>query len=316
MPRRPSPPITRSEAQADFWNPTRHHDQPDPCTVLDRVVSSYIPTVRALEHARSRPAVDSAGIVVTAMPNTPGAADLPGVLSETRTLQQRFPNACVLLGHNATRDNVLTQLAQHPIAHFACHANTVATSPSHSHLLLHDDRLTTMDISAQSLIRAKLAYLSACATTETHPALADEAIHITAAFQLAGYAHVIGALWPIMDNIAPVFAALLRQSDVRDRSGCPRASSRRPPDPPGLPQRPLILGFPHPHRTLNRSESMMGDDELLTAVRSAIRRRSAGGWTSIGASCRCTATRYWARSWIPRTTCRKPCCIGFSAFYG
>jgi CHAT domain-containing protein len=54
------------------------------------------------------------------------------------------------------------------------------------------------------LTDASLAYLSACETTVTTPGLADEAVHITGAFHLAGYRHVIGTLWPIYDDLARV----------------------------------------------------------------------------------------------------------------
>jgi CHAT domain len=37
--------------------------------------------------------------------------------------------------------------------------------------------------------------------------LADEAIHLTSAFQLAGFPHVIGTLWPIADRIAVAVAS-------------------------------------------------------------------------------------------------------------
>jgi CHAT domain-containing protein len=47
---------------------------------------------------------------------------------------------------------------------------------------------------------SKLAYLSACSTSDQPPRLADEAVHITGAFQLAGYPHVIGSLWPVNDS--------------------------------------------------------------------------------------------------------------------
>ncbi|MDT3442655.1 CHAT domain-containing protein [Pseudofrankia sp. BMG5.37] len=43
-------------------------------------------------------------------------------------------------------------------------------------------------------------YLSACSTARTGPALLDEAIHLTLAFQLAGYRHVVGMLWSVSDD--------------------------------------------------------------------------------------------------------------------
>jgi CHAT domain-containing protein len=62
------------------------------------------------------------------------------------------------------------------------------------------------EIAALHLPHAGLAYLSACDTTVTSAELADEAVHITAAFQLAGYRHVIGTLWPIDDDAARTIA--------------------------------------------------------------------------------------------------------------
>jgi tetratricopeptide (TPR) repeat protein len=174
-------------------------------TVLDRVVSSYIPTVRALEHARScdeRP--DAPGdLLIAAVAQAPKSTALPGVAAETARLIQRFPTASVLRDGDATRDRVLTEIPAHRIAHFACHATTRTEQPSHSHLVLHDGPLSVLDISRRDLAGLRLAYLSACATTRTDPALADEAVHITTAFQLAGYSHVIGTLWPIADDLAP-----------------------------------------------------------------------------------------------------------------
>jgi CHAT domain-containing protein len=46
-----------------------------------------------------------------------------------------------------------------------------------------------------------LAYLSACSTGETQIAnLQDEAIHLIAACQVAGFWHVIGSLWEASDR--------------------------------------------------------------------------------------------------------------------
>jgi CHAT domain-containing protein len=77
--------------------------------------------------------------------------------------------------------------------------------PGSSRLLLHDHEshpLTVAAISRLRLPNAALAFLSACSTTTTAQQLADEAVHITAAFQLAGYCRVIGTLWRIGDSAA------------------------------------------------------------------------------------------------------------------
>jgi CHAT domain-containing protein len=98
----------------------------------------------------------------------------------------------------------LAALPGRRVAHFACHGYADWTNPAASQLILYDyqDRpLTVADISALH-ITGGLAFLSACDTTVTSPALANEAVHITGAFHLAGYQHVIGTLWPISDAAA------------------------------------------------------------------------------------------------------------------
>ncbi|MFF7379253.1 CHAT domain-containing protein [Streptomyces massasporeus] len=90
------------------------------------------------------------------------------------------------------------------------------------------------------LREADLAHLSACSTGVTAHRLADEFVHITAAFQLCGYRQVVGTLWPVTDAAAeapagafhgrraaglPGGAALTEALlDLRDR--CPAAPTR------------------------------------------------------------------------------------------
>jgi hypothetical protein len=182
-------------------------DLAGPRAFLDRVVSSYTPAIRALAHARAgpgpapggtAPAVGHAALIV-ALPDTPNAPALPGVRAEVDLLRSLLPDADVLAGPGATRDTVLTALPGLPVAHFACHGSSDWADPDASHLLLHDHDthpLTISEISRLDLASAGLAYLSACSTTDGVPRLADEAVRITAAFQLAGYRHVIGTLCP------------------------------------------------------------------------------------------------------------------------
>jgi hypothetical protein len=186
---------------------------PVPLTVIDRVVSSYIPTIRALMRAR-RPRGGAEGgrlqtgdrVLAVVMPHTPAERDLPGAQEEAACLQRRFSDqVTVLSGPDATHDKVLTQLSAVGRAHFACHGYSDLTNPSSSHLLLHDHQtrpLTVVDVARLNLDDADLAFLSACSTAQPGTRLTDEAIQLASAFQLAGYRHVIGTLWPIGDQQA------------------------------------------------------------------------------------------------------------------
>jgi CHAT domain-containing protein len=111
----------------------------------------------------------------------------------------------VLDDRNATYDRVTGALLDHPWAHFACHGESDFEHPSMSHLLLADHLdhpFTVLDVARLRLDHADLAFLSACSTARTGAALADEAIHLAAAFQLAGYRHVVATLWPVGDRWA------------------------------------------------------------------------------------------------------------------
>ncbi|WP_243726176.1 CHAT domain-containing protein [Actinomadura rubrisoli] len=188
-----------------------HHDiatDAAPRTVMDRVVSSYTPTVHALAYARRAPVpsgTDGRPALIVAMPRTPGEPPLRGADDEARRLRRLLGDATVLRKRHATHQAVLSALPKHSVAHFACHGATDWRDPGASRLLLHDHAtrpLTVAEISRLRLGGADLAYLSACGTADTHPRLVDEAVHVTAAFQLAGFRATVGTLWRISDQVA------------------------------------------------------------------------------------------------------------------
>jgi CHAT domain-containing protein len=168
--------------------------------------------------------------LIVAMPTTPdlpGGAQLRYVPSEAALVQARLPNPTVLAESadptedRPTRAAVLECLPEAAIAHFACHGYTDPADPSGSRLLLHDHRSAPFTVAALAplaLGHAQLAYLSACATASVaDDRLLDEAIHLTSAFQLAGFPHVIGTLWEIDDatavEIADAFYTALGDRD-------------------------------------------------------------------------------------------------------
>ncbi|MEJ8652797.1 CHAT domain-containing protein [Streptomyces sp. MS1.AVA.3] len=212
-------------------------DAPRRRTVMDRVVSSYTPTVRALRHARQHtpvPDTPAQGLIV-AMPTTPG---LPGhgrlhhVDAEAELLRKHLPRTVLLrepdpAGPDSpspstpTKAAVFDRLPACSIAHFACHGASHPTDPSKSRLLLHDHDSAPLTVASLALIRldhAQLAYLSACNTAAIDTAsLVDEAIHLTSAFQVAGFPHVVGTMWEIDDQtavtVADAFYTRLRTPD-------------------------------------------------------------------------------------------------------
>ncbi|MGF1428256.1 CHAT domain-containing protein [Kitasatospora sp. LaBMicrA B282] len=197
-------------------------------SVLDRVISSYTPTVRALAYARDRAARPrpAGRLLAVALPDTPGAAPLGGVRREVRELRRLLPTD-VLSGAEATLGGVLRVLPGYSYVHFACHGVGDPDDPSNARLLVHDHRdrpLTVRRLSRLDLPEARLAVLSACETARGPERLADESIHITSAFQIAGYPHAIGTLWPVHDVVA---VRVAREFYRFLRAG-------RPADAPGL----------------------------------------------------------------------------------
>jgi CHAT domain-containing protein len=173
--------------------------------VIDRVVSSYAPTIRALQYSRSRPPARTRRQLVVAVSRAPERPDLPDLRSitgEARRLHAGWHDGCLLVDDAATTAAVTTALTHSTWVHLACHATTDPTTPSRGGLVLYDATLTVPRISAVRPESAELAYLSACATAQGQGRLIDEAIHVASAFQLAGYRHVIATLWPIDDAVA------------------------------------------------------------------------------------------------------------------
>ncbi|MDT5129075.1 MAG: hypothetical protein QOH54_4719 [Mycobacterium sp.] len=182
------------------------HNIGDTRTVMDRVVSSYTPTLRGLTYARRPRDTESTGAVVVSMPQTPQRSPLRWVVEEAAVVAKSVPGPVVVLSDTAAvHDKVSAALADHAIAHLACHAEADLVNPSASRLLLHDHvehPLTVLDVARLRLDDADMAFLSACSTARTAPRLGDEAVHLSSAFQIAGYRHAIATLWPVEDRRA------------------------------------------------------------------------------------------------------------------
>ena len=213
-------------------------------TVPARYVCSYTPSLGTLLRARAAPAaVAPPRVFAVGLTRTAGQAPLPEVAEELRVISTHLAGVRLLTGPAATRAAVLDALARHNWVHVACHAVQDFDRPSASALQLVDGRLSVLDLGASPALAtrlavggggsgagggAELAYLSACRTAAGGQVLPDEAIHLTAALQLAGYRHVIGSQWAVSDRIAAqvagdVYARLGAAPGGPDAAGAARA---------------------------------------------------------------------------------------------
>ena len=143
--------------------------------------------------------------ILVAMPTTPEQTNLPFVKTEVKDLENLFSKASIdtTVMQNPTRTEVLSELPQYTIVHFACHGYS-ADDPSQSSLLLEDWKiapLTVSDLTSLNIESAKFAYLSACHTSAMRNfRLLDESISLSSAIQLSGYPSVVGSLWQVIDS--------------------------------------------------------------------------------------------------------------------
>ncbi|KAI0419441.1 CHAT domain-containing protein [Xylaria grammica] len=180
-------------------------------SALDRVMSSYSPSIKALLYSRrnAKKSMDWATgkALLVSVASTPGYPGLAFADEEVNKLTEILPSSAqkVIL-RQPDRKEVLENLKSCKIFHFAGHGESHPSDPSSSSLLLRDgekDPLTVDHLFGLDLRRTSpwLAYLSACSTGETRAEeLYDEAINLVSACQLAGFQNVVGSLWEVSDR--------------------------------------------------------------------------------------------------------------------
>lgn len=181
-------------------------------SVLDRVASSYTPSIRALHHARQAPTAPCAVgscLAVSQPTGDNGSAGASG--DEVDAIARTLRGLRVIEGADAGVKRVLDELPSAATVHFACHGISDPDDPSKSRLELADGPLGVLSVTRQRLPEAQLAVLLACHTARSDR-LPDEAIHVTSAFLTAGYPQVVGALWGSADLASVLLTEKLYRS--------------------------------------------------------------------------------------------------------
>jgi tetratricopeptide (TPR) repeat protein len=224
-----------------WWSPTgpliflplqcagRHSRYGD--AVMDRVVSSNAPWIRAMVRARKRPAIppDEARLLVVSVPEAPGLLPLPAARREAEYLREHGPDTVTVLD-GAVRADVLDAWPRHEHAHVACHVDQNVRIPTAARLIMVDHvtaPLTLLDVARLGLNRAEFLFLSVCAGGRGGIALTEEAVDLASAFQVTGYRHVVATLWPIRDSTALAFTKRVhRMVNEKGADAAPHAVHR------------------------------------------------------------------------------------------
>ncbi|MGW4027457.1 CHAT domain-containing protein [Streptomyces sp. NPDC005009] len=158
----------------------------------------------------------------------PGLPEPPAARREARAAEDRLgapPLDRAECERAVLVDALITCTRLHPAPHAVADHDDAGTS----RFLLPDLDLTFAGIAARRGGRGRFAYLSACGTTHTTRARADEAVHLTSAFPLAGFSGVIGTLRRAPAAVAETTARMFRDvpATVRDEPAVAPARTAR-----------------------------------------------------------------------------------------
>ncbi|OJJ99339.1 hypothetical protein ASPACDRAFT_52732 [Aspergillus aculeatus ATCC 16872] len=136
----------------------RNGGHTDGQSCLDRVIPSYIPSLRALKNARSRAAQvlplqqATSSLLVVTMPETPGHGALASVRREAQgIIRAAEPSLRVTELPGPSTADVLAQLGNSDIVHFACHGYSDPSNPTSSHLVLQKQGVSGMGMVPDTL---------------------------------------------------------------------------------------------------------------------------------------------------------------------
>ncbi|KAH7144706.1 CHAT domain-containing protein [Fusarium sp. MPI-SDFR-AT-0072] len=209
-----------------------YHQEKTCRTAIDRVMSSYSSSLNAiLEGGLKDKRNSSAKAVLVTMQKTPGSSNLPHAPKELAIVRKLCDSMklCTVEPRRQTQE-VLAELKDCDIFHFAGHGETDETNPLKSQLRLEDWQ--TQSLAVSDLLNLKLrdnppflAYLSACGTSQIKDKrLLDESLHLISACRIAGFRHVVGTLWEVGDeacvDVAQTVYQELKNFGMDDGSVC------------------------------------------------------------------------------------------------
>lgn len=169
-------------------------------STLDRVVSSYTPTLGCLLRAGKRPVPAGGTALVAAGSSLQVGRELP---PQNQVLAQYWPSAEILSVEGTSAAEMLQMLPQHPWLHVCEPSSQFPAQPAAGLLLDRESPqrpLGLVELGQVPLDEAEFGYLGQCATAADPPCGA--AVSLPGALGFAGFTHVIGTLWEIDEDSA------------------------------------------------------------------------------------------------------------------
>jgi CHAT domain-containing protein len=139
----------------------------------------------------------------------PDAHPIPGTTAELSHIQEIAAASSgqyavvSRIGEDATKEHVLSDMADCAWTHLACHGIQDPVTPNKSRLKLFEGYLALSEIVNQSFANSELVFLSACQTATGDRKISEEAVHLAAGMLLAGYRSVVATMWSIPDQTTP-----------------------------------------------------------------------------------------------------------------
>ena len=190
-------------------------------SVLERVMSSYTPTLRALIQARQRGDEQPDGTGLVAAGSLRQAARTQGLPPQNQVLARSWPEAQVMSEEDTAPHTFLDAMPAHAWLHVCEPSTQNPAHPAASLLLDRGDQQRSLGLVAVgqvALDRAEFCFLGGLATTQDTPTSAS--VTLPAALAWAGFSHVVGSLWHLDEDCATavqaaVYAALSDGSTFR-----------------------------------------------------------------------------------------------------
>lgn len=167
----------------------------------DRARIRYAPNALSIVQGKANLKGRARSFLGVADPAPSERPRLPQGKLEVEIAGKAFDSQLLLIGHAATRSEVLKELNSHSWVHICCHGVGDPTNPSRAGLFLASDELLTIkDLAPLDLTHLRLAVLSACETAVSGSEIPDEVVGLPTEFLRLGSSGVIATQWIIPDE--------------------------------------------------------------------------------------------------------------------